>query len=159
MIYTHVAAFLAGLAVAAASTWHVQAWRYDAQIAEIKTAHAQAATLASEEAARNFRAITTKYEGALNDARKREADLRRNVAAARTESDRLRDAIYAFRAKLPNASAATVAVAADTAAELLGACADEYRSVAEAADGHAADLRTFGEAWPVTGAADARYQD
>lgn len=159
MIYTHVAAFLAGLAVAAASTWHVQAWRYDAQIAEIKTAHTRAATLASEEAARNSRAITTKYEGALNDARKREADLRRNVAAARTESDRLRDAIYAFRAKLPNASAATVAVAADTAAELLGACADEYRSVAEAADGHAADLRTLGEAWPVTGAADARHQD
>ena len=159
MIYTHVGAFLAGLAVAAVSTWHVQAWRYDAQIAGIKTAHAQAATLASEEAARNFRAITTKYEGALNDARKREADLRRNVAAARTESDRLRDAIYAFRAKLPNASAATVAVAADTAAELLGACVNEYRSVAEAADRHASDSVTLIEAWPVTGAADARHQD
>ena len=148
MIYTHVGAFLAGLAVAAVSTWHVQAWRYDAQIAGIKTAHAQAATLASEEAARNFRAITTKYEGALNDARKREADLRRNVAAARTESDGLRDAIYAFRAKLPNASAATVAVAADTAAELLGACAHEYRGVAESADRHASDAVMLIEAWP-----------
>lgn len=151
MIYTHVAAFLAGLTLAAASTWHVQAWRYDAQIAEIKTAHAQAATLASEEAARNFRAITTKYEGALNDARKREADLRRNVAAARTESDGLRDAIYAFRAKLPNATTATVAVAADTAAELLGACVNEYRSVAESADRHAADAVMLIEAWPVMG--------
>lgn len=159
MIYTHVAAFLAGLAMAATAAWHVQAWRYDAQIAGIKTAHAQAATLASEEAARNFRTITTQYEGALNDARKRETDLRRHVAAARTESDGLRDAIYAFRAKLPNASAATVAVAADTAAELFGACADEYRSVAESADRHAADLRTLVEAWPVTGAADDRHQD
>ena len=159
MIYTHVAAFLAGLAMAATAAWHIQAWRYDAQIAGLKTAHAQAATLASEEAARNFRAITTKYEGALNDARKREADLRRNVAAARTESDGLRDAIYAFRAKLPNASAATVAVAADTAAELLGACVNEYQDVAAAADGHAADARTLVEAWPVTGAADARHQD
>ena len=148
MIYTHAAAFLAGLALAAASTWHVQAWRYDAQIAGIKTAHAQAATLASEEAARNSRAITTQYEGALNDARKREADLRRNVAAARTESDGLRDAIYAFRAKLPNATATTVAVAADTAAELLGTCADEYRSVAEAADRIASDRQTLIDAWP-----------
>lgn len=148
MIYTHVAAFLAGLAMAATAAWHVQAWRYDAQIAGIKTAHAQAATLASEEAARNFRTITTQYEGALNDARKRETDLRRHVAAARTESDGLRDAIYAFRAKLPNASAATVAVAADTAAELLGACVNEYRSVAAAADGHAADARLMLEAWP-----------
>ncbi len=159
MIYTHVAAILAGLAVAAVSTWHVQAWRYDAQIAGIKTAHAQAATLASEETARNFRAITTKYEGALNDARKREADLRRNAAAARTESDGLRDAIYAFRAKLPNATTTTVAVAADTAAELLGTCAAEYQDVAAAADRHAADARTLIEAWPVTGAADARHQD
>ena len=159
VIYSHAAAAIAGAALAAASTWHVQAWRYDAQIADIKTAHTQAATLASEETARNFRAITTQYEGALNDARKREADLRRNVAAARTESDGLRDAIYAFRAKLPNASAATVAVAADTAAELLGACVNEYRSVAESADRHAADARTLIEAWPVTGAADARHQD
>ena len=159
MIYTHVAAFLAGLAMAATAAWHVQAWRYDAQIADIKAAQAQAAALASEETARNFRAITTKYEGALNDARKREADLRRNVAAARTESDGLRDAIYAFRAKLPNASAATVAVAADTAAELLGACVNEYRSVAEAADRHASDSVTLIESWPVTGAADARHQD
>lgn len=148
MIYTHVAAFLAGLALAAASTWHVQAWRYDAQIADIKAAQAQAATLASEETARNFRAITTQYEGALNDARKREADLRRHVAAARTESDGLRDAIYAFRAKLPNATTPTVAVAADTAAELLGACVNEYQDVAAAADGHAADARLMLEAWP-----------
>ena len=36
MIYTHVAAFLAGLAVASAATWHVQAWRYDALIADMQ---------------------------------------------------------------------------------------------------------------------------
>lgn len=147
-VYSYAAAGIAGAVLAGLLSWNVQAWRYDAQIAGIKTAHAQAATLASEEAARNFRAITTKYEGALNDARKREADLRRHVAAARTESDGLRDAIYAFRAKLPNATAATVAVAADTAAELLGACVNEYRSVAESADRHASDAVMLIEAWP-----------
>lgn len=36
MIYTHAAAFLAGLALAAVSTWQVQAWRYDAQIADMQ---------------------------------------------------------------------------------------------------------------------------
>lgn len=51
MIYTHAAAFLAGLALAAASTWHVQAWRYDAQIADIRTQYAQA-NLKRSEAAR-----------------------------------------------------------------------------------------------------------
>ena len=148
MMYTHAAAGIAGAILAGVLAWHIQAWRYDAQIAGIKTAHAQAATLASEEAARNFRTITAQYEGALNDARKREADLRRNVAAARTESDGLRDAIYAFRAKLPNATTTTVAVAADTAAELLGTCAAEYQDVAAAADRHAADVKLMLEAWP-----------
>ena len=51
MIYTHAAAFLAGLALAAASTWHIQAWRYDAQIAGLKAQHA-AANLKRSEAAR-----------------------------------------------------------------------------------------------------------
>ena len=51
MIYTHVAAFLAGLALAAASTWHIQAWRYDAQIADIRAQYAQA-NLKRSEAAR-----------------------------------------------------------------------------------------------------------
>jgi len=51
VIYTHVAAFLAGLAFAAASTWHIQAWRYDAQIADIRAQYAQA-NLKRSEAAR-----------------------------------------------------------------------------------------------------------
>ncbi len=151
MIYTHVAAFLAGLALAAASTWHVQAWRYDAQIAEIKTAHAQAATLASEESARNFRAITTQYEGALNAATKRETKLRTDAAAALRTIDGLRGTLYEFRASLPNASTAALIARADTAAELFGACVDEYRSVAESADRHASDAVMLIEAWPVMG--------
>ena len=51
MIYTHAAAFLAGLALAAASTWHIQAWRYDAQIAGMQAKQA-AAKLKRSEAAR-----------------------------------------------------------------------------------------------------------
>ena len=51
MIYTHVAAFLAGLSVAAASTWHVQAWRYDAQIDDMQGKQATA-NLKRSEAAR-----------------------------------------------------------------------------------------------------------
>lgn len=51
MIYTHAAAFLAGLALAAVSTWQVQAWRYDAQIADIRAQHTQA-NLKRSEAAR-----------------------------------------------------------------------------------------------------------
>ncbi len=151
MIYTHVAAFLAGLAMAATAAWHVQAWRYDEQIADIKAAQAQAATLASEETARNFRVITTKYEGALNAATKRETKLRADAAAALRTIDGLRGALYEFRASLPGASTATLITRADTAAELFGACVNEYRSVAESADRHASDAVMLIEAWPVMG--------
>lgn len=63
MIYPHVAAFLAGLALAAASTWHVQAWRYDAQIADIRTQYAQA-NLKRSEAARADEVTTAGKESA-----------------------------------------------------------------------------------------------
>lgn len=63
MIYTHVAAFLAGLTLAAASTWHVQAWRYDAQIADIRAQYAQA-SLKRSEAARTDETLTAGKESA-----------------------------------------------------------------------------------------------
>ncbi len=159
MIYTHVAAFMAGLAVAAASTWHVQSWRYDAQIAGIKTAHAQAATLASEEAARNFRAMTTQYEGALNAARTREVLLRRDADRARAESDSLRTQLSHAARLIADAPPAAVAEYATTVGELLAVCSRERTFYAEKADGHATDVQTHRESWPVTGAADASHQD
>ena len=63
MIYAHAAAFLAGLALAAVSTWQVQAWRYDAQIADIRTQYAQA-NLKRSEAARADETRTAGKESA-----------------------------------------------------------------------------------------------
>lgn len=63
MIYTHAAAFLAGLALAAVSTWQVQAWRYDAQIADIHAKHTQA-NLKRSEAARADETLTAGKEAA-----------------------------------------------------------------------------------------------
>ena len=51
MIWTHVAAGIAGAALAGLLSWNVQAWRYDAQIADIKAKQA-AAGLKRSEAAR-----------------------------------------------------------------------------------------------------------
>ena len=58
---THIAAFLAGLALAAASTWHIQAWRYDAQISEMQGKQATA-NLKRSEAARADEIQTTSKE-------------------------------------------------------------------------------------------------
>ena len=47
-LYTYVATAIVAGAVAALATWHVQAWRYDAQIADIKAKQATAGLKRSE---------------------------------------------------------------------------------------------------------------
>lgn len=148
MIYTHAASFLAGLAVAAVSTWHVQSLRYDAQISSIQAKHAresaeaEAATRAAEQS------FALQLQKAQDESAKRETKLRADADAARRTVDGLRGTLYNFRASLPNAAPAAVIARADTAAELLGACVSEYRGVAESADRHAADAVMLLDAWP-----------
>ena len=148
MIYTHAAAFLAGLALAAASTWHIQAWRYDTQIEGVKAHHAAESAKAQADVRAQELAFNQRLQDAQNAATKRETKLRADVADARRSVDGLRGTLYNFRASLPNAAPAAVIARADTAAELLGTCADEYRSVAEAADRIASDRQTLIDAWP-----------
>lgn len=63
MIYTHMAAGLVAAAMGATAAWHVQAWRYDAQIADIRAQHTQA-NLKRSEAARADEAATAGKEAA-----------------------------------------------------------------------------------------------
>ena len=149
MLYTHAAAAIAGAAIAAVATWNVQAWRYDAQIADIKAAQAQALALASEETARNFRAINKTYQEALNAARTREDVLRRDADRARAESDSLREQLSYAARLIADAPPTTVAEYATTVSELLAVCSRERTFYAEKADGHAADVQTHRESWPV----------
>lgn len=148
MMYTHAAAGIAGAILAGVLAWQVQAWRYDTQIAGIKTQHATQSAKAQADTRSAELAFNQKLQDAQNEATKRETKLRADAAAARRTADGLRGTLYEFRASLPNAAPATVIARADTAAELLGACADEYRSVAEAADRIASDRQTLIDAWP-----------
>lgn len=50
MMYTHAAAGIAGAILAGVLAWQVQAWRYDAQIADIKAKQATAGLKRSEAA-------------------------------------------------------------------------------------------------------------
>ena len=61
MIYTHAAAAIAGAAIAALATWNVQAWRYDARVADIHALYAQA-KLKRSEAARSDEIQTASKE-------------------------------------------------------------------------------------------------
>lgn len=70
------------------------------------------------------------------------------AADAAAAAGRLRNELDAARGRLSAATADACRSTASAALELLGTCADEYRSVAAAADGHAADVKTMTEAWP-----------
>lgn len=151
MMYTHAAAGIAGAILAGVLAWQVQAWRYDAQIADIKAQHSRESAKAEAATRAQESSFNQRLQDAQNAATKRETKLRADADAARRTVDGLRGTLYNFRASLPNAAPATVIARADTAAELLGTCADEYRSVAESADRHAADALMLREAWPKTG--------
>lgn len=148
MIYTHVATFLAGLALAAASAWHVQAWRYDARIADTAAQHATALANAHQKALDDtIRMQRTKDDAikAAQDRAKREAA---NAAAARTERDGLRAQLAATTVQLPVASCTSVREYATTLTGLLDQCAGAFEGMARDASGHAADSRLMQEAWP-----------
>ena len=148
MIYTHVAAGIAGAVLAGLLSWNVQAWRYDAQISSIQAQQASESAKAEAAIRAQEAAFNQRLQDAHNAATKRETKLRADAADARRSADGLRGTLYEFRASLPNASAASVIARADSVADLLGTCADEYRSVAEAADRHAGDAVMLREAWP-----------
>ena len=148
MMYTHAAAGIAGAILAGVLAWHIQAWRYDAQIEGIKAHHAAESAKAQADVRAQELAFNQRLQDAQNAATKRETKLRADAAAARRTADGLRGTLYEFRASLPNAAPATVIARAYSVADILGTCADEYRSVAEAADRHAADALMLREAWP-----------
>lgn len=148
MIWTHTAAGIAGAVLAGVLAWQVQAWRYDAQISSIQAKHSRESAKAEAATRAQEASFNQRLQDAQNAATKRETKLRADADAARRTVDGLRGTLYNFRASLPNAAPAAVIARADTAAELLQQCADEYRSVAEAADRIASDRQTLIDAWP-----------
>ena len=136
-----LAVFAAGAFV---NGWRVKA-HYQSEIAAIESDRQSE----RNEAERKTRLIANQYTEALNNARKRETDLRLSVDGARTELDRLRIAIK----KRSAAVAASPASAVDyslAVSELFAECAGEYQALAGKADGHVTDLTTMIQAWPVS---------
>lgn len=152
LLITHTAAAVLGAAVAATAAWQVQDWRLGGQITTLQASHASERARASQAAWAAERAIAIHYQGALNEARTREAVLQRDAARARALSDGLREqAADAARRIADGAAPSAVAEYATAVGELLADCSRSYQSLARQADGHAADARALTEAWPVNG--------
>ena len=145
MIPTHLAAAL----IAALAAWFFQGYRYGAQLADLHRDHAVAVRKAEEQAREAEQAINTKYQEAINAATTRESVLRRHATAARNESDSLRAQLTDAARRFADAPPAAVIEYAATTNELLTDCSRRYQELGAQADGHANDVRTLTEAWPV----------
>lgn len=153
---THLAA--AGLAAFLA--WNYQGARLGADLAEAR-ADALGEKLAVSTAQRAAdarvrlaeKAINTNYQKALNAARTREAQLRRDLDQLRTVSDGLREQSADAARRLASAPPAAVLEYATALGVVFEDCRAAYGDMAAAAAGHAADVQTLGAAWPVIPAA------
>lgn len=140
---------LIAAAVAAAAAWFFQDARMDAAVAGVRLEQTNERLDAVSKARADERAVNKTYQEALNAARTREDVLRRDARAARAESDSLRAQLSDAARRIADAPPASVAEYAVTVGELLSVCSRERTFFAEKADGHASDVRTLIEAWPV----------
>lgn len=148
MIYTHAIAALVAAIISAWGAWSVQGWRLGEQINELKTEQVEALNTATREARVQE---SKRYQGvqdAQAAAQTRAQVVRRDADRARSELDRMRDALNASRGGLPGESVAACAQRADAAADVLAQCGTAYQDMAAIADRHASDTRTLIEAWP-----------
>lgn len=148
MIYTHVAAFLAGLAVAAASTWHVQAWRYDTQISSIQAQRSRALADAHQKALDDTIKLQRIKDAAIEKAEQRAKQNAAAAAAARADADSLRAQLDGVPARISRATDSAVREYAHASSVVFAECVRSYQELAGVADGHAADVRLMLEAWP-----------
>lgn len=96
--------------------------------------------------------LATEREKNVNKATaegvQREAIIKTLAAGSAASAASLRDTVAAFKASNSTATVETLINRANTAGDLLGDCAAQYRSVAEKADRHANDVQTLDAAWP-----------
>jgi hypothetical protein len=137
LAFSHTFVYRAGRAAVRAD-WNAQ-----------KVIDAKAAEAASEANRLKEQTLQANLTKAQDDASKREKTLRAAAAGARTERDRLRDAIAAATGGLlPSDTASTVLARAATLGGLLDQCTARYTEVAEHASGHASDAVMLRDGWP-----------
>ena len=140
---------LIAAAVAAAGAWFFQDARWDAEVAELRYEASEDKHKAVTTARNDERAITKTYQGALNAARTRESLLRTEIDHLRLVSDGLRDQSAEAARRLAAAPPSAVLEYATALGAVFEDCRAAYGELVPKADGHASDVRTHREAWPV----------
>jgi hypothetical protein len=137
--------------IAALFVWWVQELHIDRIEAEHAAYVAQAEAHAAETELAKLAKETYWKEDVAHaelEANKRIAKTEADLRAAHAAAGKLRGDVSALQSRLASASREAVLESAAACGELLARCAERYRDVAEAAERHAADVRTLSEAWP-----------
>lgn len=149
--YRAIALFIAGglLIIAVSAWWHAhnaeqQEIGYQRSTAKFQEKERIAAAEQRTRELANFRRGERAEE--LRNELEQKLDVAR--AAARAATERLHVSRLDFDRRIDAATRETAIAAARTAAALLDECSGEYRAVAAAADGHAADAAQCIAAWP-----------
>lgn len=148
MMYTHVAAGIAGAALAGLLSWNVQAWRYDAQISSIQAQHSRALADAHQKALDDAIKLQRIKDAAIEKAGQRAKQNAAAAAAARADADSLRAQLDGVPARISRATDSAVREYANASSVVFAECVRSYQALAGVADGHAADVRLMLEAWP-----------
>lgn len=144
-MYTH----LIVASVAAAAVWTFQDARMDATVADTRLAGMEEKLQAQTQGSANERAISKTYIEALNVARTREAALRTDLNRLHAVSDSLREQNASAARQLAAAPPTAVIEYATALGTVFDDCRAAYAGMVEKADGHASDVRTITQAWPV----------
>lgn len=170
----HIAAAAIAGVLAFGVGWQVQAWRYGERISDLKREHAEAVASSANQIydlkLEHAEAVASSAKSALKltehyrenaDAAVRKAEAR--AAQNKRDADRLRGELAGLRgdiADVPERIRSATREAVDQYAAATTAvfehCARRYSGMAEAAAGHASDVRTLIDAWPVPPADNKR---
>ena len=157
MMYTHAAAGIAGAILAGVLAWQVQAWRYDAQIADMQGSYeaqeSERRRVALDDARETFRKgeIHARNQQEIADAHA-EQEKRRlaRLAAAAADGERLRQQVTEFAATCGGGEAKSLAAALQHCRDRAATLGVLYREAdgqaeefAGAAEKHADEVRTL----------------
>lgn len=133
----YIAPAIIAASIAGAAVWQLQGTRYEARIAAREAEIARVSRAAEELARKREREMQRYADEVARDAAQRQKVLAGRVATADLVARGLRDDIARLNyGPAPgDPAAARFADDARRARELLGACADRYRGVAQSADG------------------------
>lgn len=143
LVSAAAASIIAGIAA-----WHVQSWRYEGIISDIKYEQSEAARKVFESVQRQHELDIAQKDKAIHEATLR---AQKNQALARTldsDVDSLRAQLASASTSMPATSCEAVRSYSNTIGDILGESVQRYSDVARTLDQCTSDVQMMQDAWP-----------